>query len=170
MSTNERKQPIDFNFHEEQTEEQRKILMQLVEAMGVKELSSRTDRLEGAIDQIQITMNQLIESNNKISQIISSGAPSSSTTIGQSIAQDPMQKFQAIGDFVKTLSDVWNSNKQQPPSSFFGIDPEFVNQEVKASLMSNFEIGRQIQENLKTKLMQKTMTQVLKSAITHEPS
>ena len=167
----EEPQKIDFELSQKVNEDQRKILMQLVEVMGVKELSARTDRLEQSVEQISQAMNQLIESNNKLVGMISNNAPT--TTIGTAtLAPNQFDKIAALGEVAEKLASAWNTVKgnNTPQSNPFGIDPTYVQDKIKQSFMSNIEIGEMIQENLKSKLTQKAITQVMKDSITHEPA
>lgn len=173
MSMNEDKpQVIDFEASAKVNEDQRKILMQLVEVMGVKELSARTDRLEQSVEQISNAMNQLIESNNKLVGMISNG-PRTDTAGQATLPANQFDKIQAVGQLVETITNAWKSVKGQEaaaPQAIFGLDMETINREIRDSAMGNFEIGKAIQDNLKSKLMQKTMSSVLRDAITHEPA
>ncbi len=172
MSMNEDKpQVIDFEASAKVNEDQRKILMQLVEVMGVKELSARTDRLEQSVEQISNAMNQLIESNNKLVGMISNG-PRTDMAGQATLPANQFDKIQAVGQLVETITNAWKSVKGQEaaPQAIFGLDMETINNEIRESAMGNFEIGKAIQNNLKSKLMQKTMSSVLRDAITHEPA
>lgn len=161
MNNNDKKPNISFGVEEEINEEQRIMLTKLVEMMGVKEMSLRQDRQEEAISKIQETLNQLIESNNTLVKNSQSGQQ-----IGSPNQQ--MDKLEAFGKIVEGLQPVidrlWPANNATQSI----VPNEYITEKVKESIMSNFEIGEAIQQNLKSKLIGKAITKSLNSTL-HEP-
>jgi hypothetical protein len=162
----------DYDLSKQVSEEQRKILSQLVEAMGVKELSARMDRTEQNIDMIQKSITELIESNNKLVSLVQ-GNPATTVTGSATMSPGQLDKMQSLGQIAETLANafkIFKGDNQQ--TNAFGIDPNYVQEKIKESFMSNIEIGEMIQKNLKSKLTQKAITSVLKDSVTgvHEPA
>ena len=165
---------IEFGRTEELKQGEEKMLNQLASSVAsiiqadFNNINERVNGLEKGFEQITGALNQLIDANNKLTNAFNSGGGiPSSTVTGQGI--QGMDKLEALGkiiDHAGPLLDRIFPSAAAPPSI---IDPNYINEKVKQSIMSNFEIGEAIQQNLKSKLMQKTMTRVLSDAITHVP-
>src|SRR5207253_3206041 len=142
--------------------EQRKMLVELVELMGVKELSARTDRLEQSFSFLETKLTELIESHNTLlTNLKQSQPPQQGITPTTQI-----EKIQLIGELIKGLEPVinrvWPINNPQQSI----IDQDYINEKVKASVMGNFEVGEALIENLKTKIIGKAMGKVVTGIVT----
>lgn len=132
-------------------------------------INDRVNGLEKGFEQITLALNQLIEANNKLTTAFNNQgqAAISTTATGQATTGiDKLEGLSKLMEHAGPLLDRIFPQSSAPPSI---IDPNYINEKVKQSIMSNFEIGEAIQQNLKSKLMQKTMTRVLSDAITHVP-
>ena len=164
---------IEFGRTEEMKKGEEQMLNQLAGSVAsiiqadFNNINERVNGLEKGFEQITGALNQLIDANNKLTNAFNAGGAMPTTTAASSI--QGMDKLEALGrimDHAGPLLDRIFPSAAAPPSI---IDPNYINEKVKQSIMSNFEIGEAIQQNLKSKLMQKTMSKVLSEAITHVP-
>lgn len=162
-------QKIHFGLSEEVNEEQRKMLMSLVEMMGVKELSARTDRLEGIAESLTVKMSELVNSHNTlITSLQGQGTPQTTFT-GSATQPSQLDKIEALGKLVNSLEPIIEKyfRPQQAPQQL--LDPEIINQHLRESMLGNFEIGKALTDTLKSKVTQKALGKVV-SDIVHEPA
>lgn len=170
----EKDQPpkIEFGRTEEMKKGEEQMLNQLAGSVAsiiqadFNNINERVNGLEKGFEQITGALNQLIDANNKLTNAFNAGGTVATTTTGQSVGMDKLEALGKIIDHAGPLLDRIFPSNAAPPSI---IDPSYINEKVKQSIMSNFEIGEAIQQNLKSKLMQKTMSKVLSEAITHVP-
>jgi len=81
-----------------------------------------------------------------------------------------LESINMLGDVVDKLVSAYKNLKGSEPAPSF-IDPNYINEQVKASVMGNFEIGNALISNLKSKLINKAVTASVTEALkdTHEP-
>lgn len=164
---------IEFGRTEEIKKGEEQMLNQLASSVAsiiqadFNNINDRVNGLEKGFEQITGALNQLIDANNKLTNAFNSGQGIPQTTVtGQAQGMDKFEAISRLMEHAGPILDRIFPSSSAPPSI---IDPQYINEKVKQSIMSNFEIGEAIQQNLKSKLMQKTMTRVLSDAITHVP-
>lgn len=145
-------------------EEERQKLTQLVEAMGIRQLSEEVDILKESTKAIATKTAECIEAVNKLTEVMQNGqlpeaAPASS-------GLDPA-KIEQVGNLVETLSNAWNtikgnSNPQAPAPL---IDQDFINQKMKSAVLEDLETGENIRRFISTALKQKATKSVVNSAL-----
>ena len=154
---------------EEFNEDQRKLVKQLVEAMGVNELSARTDRLETTMEKVITRLDEVITANNNvISHLQNNSQPQTGPTIQQ--PTNGLEKLEAIGKIVQTLEPLFDKYMRPAPVPQTILDPEIINQHLRDSMLGNFEIGKALTDTLKNKVTQKALGQVVSDIIKHEPA
>jgi hypothetical protein len=145
-------------------EEERQKLTQLVEAMGIRQLSEEVDILKESTKAIATKTAECIEAVNKLTEVMQNGqlpeaAPASS-------GLDPA-KIEQVGNLVETLSNAWNtikgnSNPQAPAPL---IDQDFINQKMKSAVLEDLETGENIRRFISTALKQKATKSVVNTAL-----
>lgn len=174
MPINPDKKPpvIEFGREDQLREEEEKMIQKLAGAVAnilqldTNNLNERINTLEQAADTHKQLLEQLIEANNKMVNAFNGSQGNTSTNTG-SINQ-PVDKVEAVSKLVQSVSPLLDRifPQQAAPSI---IDPEYINEHMKRSLMGNFEVGEAIISGLKEKLTHKAMQQLVKDTITHEP-
>ena len=75
-----------------------------------------------------------------------------------------MESLSALGDLLEKGVSAYKNLKGNAPAPSF-IDPDYINEQVKASVMGNFEIGNALISNLKSKLINKAVTASVTDAL-----
>ena len=145
-------------------EEERQKLTQLVEAMGIRQLSEEVDILKESTKAIATKTAECIEAVNKLTEVMQNGqlpeaAPASS-------GLDPA-KIEQVGNLVETLSNEWNTIKgnNNPQAAAPLIDQDFINQKMKSAVLEDLETGENIRRFISTALKQKATKSVVNSAL-----
>lgn len=145
-------------------EEERQKLTQLVEAMGIRQLSEEVDILKESTKAIATKTAECIEAVNKLTEVMQNGqlpeaAPASS-------GLDPA-KIEQVGNLVETLSNAWNTIKgnNNPQAAAPLIDQDFINQKMKSAVLEDLETGENIRRFISTALKQKATKSVVNSAL-----
>ena len=145
-------------------EEERQKLTQLVEAMGIRQLSEEVDILKESTKAIATKTAECIEAVNKLTEVMQNGqlpeaAPASS-------GLDPA-KIEQVGNLVETLSNAWNTIKgnSNPQAAAPLIDQEFINQKMKSAVLEDLETGENIRRFISTALKQKATKSVVNTAL-----
>ena len=116
----------------------------------LKETSKKTlDDLE----LIKIALNQITEALNKTVQPAENQKGLN------------LENITAIGELLQKGSEAWKNIKGPAQAAPSFIDPEYINEQVKASVMGNFEIGNALISNLKSKLINKAVTASVTEAL-----
>ena len=145
-------------------EEERQKLTQLVEAMGIRQLSEEVDILKESVKAIATKTSETIDAVNKLTEVMQNGqlpeaAPASS-------GLDPA-KIEQVGNLVETLSNAWNTIKgnSNPQAAAPLIDQDFINQKMKSAVLEDLETGENIRRFISTALKQKATKSVVNSAL-----
>ena len=145
-------------------EEERQKLTQLVEAMGIRQLSEEVDILKESVKAIATKTSETIDAVNKLTEVMQNGhlpeaAPASS-------GLDPA-KIEQVGNLVETLSNAWNTIKgnSNPQAAAPLIDQEFINQKMKSAVLEDLETGENIRRFISTALKQKATKSVVNTAL-----
>jgi len=137
------------------------------------------DSLKQGQEQIIIQQNQLAEMMNQVTQAVNNlakgGQMSPQNTVGEPGGQLPkglnMETLGALGDLAeKAVSAYKNLKGGDAPTQSF-IDQNYINEQVKNSVMGNFDIGNALVNNLKSKLINKAVASSVTEALkdTHGP-
>ena len=145
-------------------DEERQKLTQLVEAMGIKQLSEEVDILKESVKAIATKTSETIDAVNKLTEIMQNGhAPEAAP----SNAGLDAEKIQQVGNLVETLSNAWNTIKgnSNPQAAAPLIDQDFINQKMKSAVLEDLETGENIRRFISTALKQKATKSVVNSAL-----
>ena len=143
--------------HPDEDDRRKKIAQGIIAELGNH--TNEIDSIKQAIKTMSEQMNQLTQAFNQIA----SGTPQAQQTKGLN-----MESISAIGELLEKGAAAYKNLKGQgaPAPSF--IDPEYINDQVKASVMGNFEIGNALISNLKSKLINKAVTASVTEALKDE--
>jgi len=121
------------------------------------------DAIKQAIGQIGAQMNQLTVAMNQIGQGITPQTPEQ--------GKINMETLSALGDFAEKAIGAYKNLKGNPTPQASFLDQDYINEQVKKSVMGNFEIGDALVSNLKSKLINKAVSSSVSDALkeTHEP-
>jgi len=121
------------------------------------------DAIKQAIGQISTQINQLTQAMNQIAN----GAIPQTPEQGKM----NMETLNALGDFAEKAISAYKNFKGNPAPAQSFLDQDYINEQVKKSVMGNFEIGDALVSNLKSKLMNKAVASSVSDALkdTHEP-
>ena len=144
--------------HPDEDDRRKKIAQGIIAELGNH--TNEVDSIKQAIKTMSEQMNQLTLAFNQIA----SGTPQGQTKLGPAKELN-MESISAIGDLLEKGAAAYKNFKGQgaPAPSF--IDPEYINEQVKASVMGNFEIGNALISNLKSKLINKAVTASVTEAL-----
>ena len=144
-------------------EEERQKLTQLVEAMGIKQLSEEVDILKESVKAIATKTSETIDAVNKLTEVMQNG-PHAAAAPSQSNL-DPA-KLEQMGNFFEQLSHVWSNfkgNNQTAAAPL--IDQDFINQKMKSAVLEDLETGENIRRFISTALKQKATKSVVNTAL-----
>ena len=144
-------------------EQERQKLTQLVEAMGIKQLSEEVDILKESVKAIATKTSETIDAVNKLTEVMQNG-PHAAAAPNQSNL-DPA-KLEQMGNFFEQLSHVWNNfkgNNQTAAAPL--IDQDFINQKMKSAVLEDLETGENIRRFISTALKQKATKSVVNTAL-----
>ena len=142
--------------HPDEDDRRKKIAQGIIAELGNH--TNEIDSIKQAIKTMSDQMNQLTQAFNQIA----SGTPQGQQGKTQALN---MESISALGDLLEKGAAAYKNLKGQgaPAPSF--IDPEYINEQVKASVMGNFEIGNALISNLKSKLINKAVTASVTEAL-----
>jgi len=145
-------------------DEERQKLTQLVEAMGIRQLSEEVDILKESVKAIATKTSETIDAVNKLTEVMQNGVPS--TAAPASSGLDPA-KIEQVGNLVETLSNAWNTIKgnSNPQAAAPLIDQDFINQKMKSAVLEDLETGENIRRFISTALKQKATKSVVNTAL-----
>ena len=145
--------------HPDEDDRRKKIAQGIIAELGNH--TNEIDSIKQAIKTMSEQMNQLTQAFNQLAN----GTPQAQQTKGLN-----MESISAIGDLLEKGAAAYKNFKGQgaPAPSF--IDPEYINEQVKASVMGNFEIGNALISNLKSKLINKAVTASVTEALKDDHS
>jgi len=126
------------------------------------------------IDAIKEMMKVLIDEQNGMKTAlnqITNLLNQSGGKIPERKQQLNMDNITAIGQLIEKGAAAYKNLKGSSAPAPPFIDPEYINEQVKASVMGNFEIGNALISNLKSKLINKAVTASVTEALkdTHAP-
>ena len=146
-------------------DQEREKLKQLVEAMGIKQLSEEVDILKESVKAIAVKTSETIDAVNQLTSVIQNGAAAAPTDKQSSSNLDPA-KLEQMGNFFEQLSHVWSNFKgNNQPAAAPLIDQDFINQKMKSAVLEDLETGENIRRFISTALKQKATKSVVNTAL-----
>jgi len=125
----------------------------------IKKIFDQQQGLANQINQITQALNQSVQGTPQ--------NPTSGTPQGLN-----METINALGDLAQKGVEVYKSLKGNPATTNSFIDQDYINDQVKKSVMGNFEIGEALVNNLKSKLVNKAVASSVSDAMkesSHDP-
>lgn len=145
----------------------------------IRQVGDTSQKVEQMIPHI----NRWIQLENGTSQTTTTGTATQQTQAGMqgTLTQMPpeaklqmmQQMGQGLAEIIKGLADAYRTFKGQdaPPSSFLGIDENVIKENIKESILGDFETGKAMREmltgGLKRKVVNKAVTQMLETDVVH---
>ena len=137
----------------------------LASALGIDKINERLDELNKNDNYLVQEMSKVVNAINQIGQTISGNQaiPQGETpAIGDTLQK--MEMLSNLFDKGLQLYTVYKQN-QSPQSPQQLIDPEYINQKVKNSIMGNFELGEALIDTLKSKVINKALSKTVSQII-----
>lgn len=129
------------------------------------------DVIKQTITEIGNQVNIITKALNQI--VNGQGQPITPGATPQTAEQGKIniETLTAFGDLAEKAIAAYKNLKGTPESGPSFLDQNYINEQVKKSVMSNFEIGDALVSNLKSKLMNKAVTSSVSDALkdTHAP-
>jgi len=121
------------------------------------------DAIKQAVGGMAQQINQITQALNQIAQGATPQTPEQGKMNMEALGQ--------LGDLLEKGISAYKNFKGEPPATQSFLDQNYINEQVKKSVMSNFEIGDALVSNLKSKLMNKAVTSSVADALkdTHAP-
>lgn len=121
------------------------------------------------IDQMKSGMTQLLQMVNDQTAVLNQIVAGGNVQAGQ---QQPaggqklnMEALMGLGDVAEKLVSAYKNLKGSPAPTQSFIDQDYINNQVKASVMGNFDIGNALVSNLKSKLINKAVASSVSDAL-----
>jgi len=134
------------------------------------EIDAIKEMFKKMLDQQQAIGNQVNVLTQALNQIVN-GTPQTPNS-GMPQQGLNMETINALGDLAQKGVEVYKSLKGNPASTNSFIDQDYINDQVKKSVMGNFEIGEALVNNLKSKLVNKAVASSVSDAMkdsSHDP-
>jgi len=132
----------------------------------ISDLSNqRTD-----IDSIKQTLGVLLRQVEQITLVLNRLAPGATPETPEQ-GKINMETLSALGDLAEKAVTAYKNLKGSPAPTQSFLDQDYINEQVKKSVMGNFEIGDALVSNLKSKLINKAVSSSVSDALkdTHAP-
>lgn len=126
----------------------------------ISDLANQRNEIDAIKQTLQILVNQQSEMAkmvNQQTQILNQLAQGTPVTNSENPQQGlNLESLNALSEVAEKLMGVWKSYKGGDAAPSF-IDQEYINNQVKKSVMGNFEVGEALISNLKSKLVNKAV-------------
>lgn len=146
----------------------------LAEPLHLDHFQTEIDSLKENTQYIRGKLEELINAfNESVKQAQPQTATPTTGTAGSSLLNAlPYQEKlglvkEAVGA-IKELGLAWKELRGNQPTTI--LDPEIINEHLKASMLGNFEVGEALTKTLKDKIIGKSMTKIVSEVISHEPA
>lgn len=162
------KQMVENRNQEIKKENSEDKITALSNVLGINKMKAQIDELNQGQNSIIGKLSEVINGMNNITQAVNGNANNPQAEPMQ--VGDPMQKIELISNLIDKLGPLYTIYKQNqnPPSPQQLIDPEYINQKVKNSIMGNFELGEALIDSLKSKVINKALTKTVSQIIDND--
>ena len=153
---------IELNKPKEATEDKIQVLSN---ALGISKINERLDELNKNDNYLVQEMSKVVNAINLLGQNLQGGQ---TIPVGETPAiGDPLQKMELLSNLFDKGLALYTTYKQNqtPQSPQQLIDPEYINQKVKNSIMGNFELGEALIDSLKNKVINKALTKTVQQIV-----
>jgi len=122
------------------------------------------------IDSIKGAIQVLLQQVEKITIALNNLAPGATQQTAEQ-GKINMETISSLGDVAEKLVSAYKNLKGNPAPTQSFLDQDYINEQVKKSVMGNFEIGDALVSNLKSKLINKAVSSSVSDALkdTHAP-
>ena len=130
-------------------------------------MKAQIDELNQGQNSIIGKLSEVITGMNSITQAVNTNAQHAPESTA---ASNPLEKIELITSLIDKLGplySIYKQNQTQPPAAQL-IDPEYINQKVKNSIMGNFELGEALIDSLKNKVINKALTKTVSQIIDND--
>jgi len=159
MSTNEDNNTSKAAFSSITSPEQDETKKRNIAEGIISDLANQRQEIDVIKQSIQVLINQQVEISKMVEQQtlilnqIATGGKITTEEVKQGLNLDSLN---ALSDVAEKLMGVWKTYKGGDAAPSF-IDQEYINNQVKKSVMGNFEVGEALISNLKSKLVNKAV-------------
>jgi len=137
----------------------------------IQDLGNQRQEIDTIKEMFKLMLDEQNDIKNHLNQI---------TNVLNGTAQNPqtpakglnMETISAIGELAEKGVEVYKTLKGNPAATQSFIDQDYINDQVKKSVMGNFEIGEALVNNLKSKLVNKAVASSVSDAMkdsSHDP-
>lgn len=142
-------------------------ILALSNVLGINKMKAQIDELNQGQNSIIGKLSEVITGMNSITQAVNTNAQHAPESTA---ASNPLEKIELITSLIDKLGplySIYKQNQTQPPAAQL-IDPEYINQKVKNSIMGNFELGEALIDSLKNKVINKALTKTVSQIIDND--
>jgi hypothetical protein len=135
----------------------------LANVLGIGKINERLDELNQSQNAVIEKLGETINALNGITARINGGiSQTTSPEIG-----DPMAKMELLTGLLDKAGQFYSIYKQNqsPPAPNSIIDPEIINEHLRDSMLSNFELGDALVKTLKNKVVGKALTKTISGIV-----
>jgi hypothetical protein len=142
-------------------------ILALSNVLGINKMKAQIDELNQGQNSIIGKLSEVITGMNNITQAVNTNVNNHSEQIQPG---NPLEKIELITSLIDKLGplySIYKQNQTQPPAAQL-IDPEYINQKVKNSIMGNFELGEALINSLKNKVINKALSKTVSQIIDND--
>ncbi|MDA1136907.1 MAG: hypothetical protein O2916_11775 [Proteobacteria bacterium] len=142
-------------------------ILALSNVLGINKMKAQIDELNQGQNSIIGKLSEVITGMNNITQAVNTNVNNNNEPIQTG---NPLEKIELITSLIDRLGplySIYKQNQTQPPAAQL-IDPEYINQKVKNSIMGNFELGEALIDSLKNKVINKALTKTVSQIIDND--
>jgi len=126
---------------------------------------SEIDVIKQAIQVLSSQQNEIAKMMNQQTQVLNQLSQGTTAASPELPAKGlNLDSINALGEIAEKLANVWKTYKGGEVAPSF-IDQEYINDQVKKSVMGNFEVGEALISNLKSKLVNKAVASQVSDAM-----
>ena len=142
-------------------------ILALSNVLGINKMKAQIDELNQGQNSIIGKLSEVITGMNTITQAVNTNGNNHSEP---TVNNNPLEKIELLTNLIDKLSPLYQIYKQNQiqPSIPQLIDPEYINQKVKNSIMGNFELGEALIDSLKHKVINKALTKTVSQIIDND--
>jgi hypothetical protein len=135
----------------------------LSNVLGIDRINERLNELNESQNQVIGKLSETITALNRIVTQINGGVVQAPTSEGV----DPMAKMELLTGLLDKAGQFYSIYKQNqnPPAPNSIIDPEIINEHLRDSMLSNFELGDALVKTLKNKVVGKALTKTISGIV-----
>ena len=142
-------------------------ILALSNVLGINKMKAQIDELNQGQNSIIGKLSEVITGMNNITQVVNTNVNNNNEPIQTGNPLEKIEMITSLIDKLGPLYSIYKQNQTQPPAAQL-IDPEYINQKVKNSIMGNFELGEALIDSLKNKVINKALTKTVSQIIDND--